>query len=40
VNAAPSRERFQQLDTLRAVAIAVVMLHHYINPPILLSALG
>ncbi len=35
-----SKERFQQLDALRAVAIAVVMLHHYINPPILLSGFG
>lgn len=35
-----SKDRFQQLDTLRAVAIAVVMLHHYINPPILLSGFG
>jgi peptidoglycan/LPS O-acetylase OafA/YrhL len=33
-------ERFQQLDALRAVAIAVVMLHHYVNPPILLSGFG
>jgi peptidoglycan/LPS O-acetylase OafA/YrhL len=33
-------DRFQQLDALRAVAIAVVMLHHYINPPILLSGFG
>jgi peptidoglycan/LPS O-acetylase OafA/YrhL len=40
VSAAPSRERFQQLDALRAVAITVVMLHHYINPPILLSGFG
>jgi len=40
MSAASSRERFQQLDTLRAVAIAVVMLHHYINPPILLSGFG
>ena len=35
-----SKDRFQQLDALRAVAIAVVMLHHYINPPILLSGFG
>lgn len=35
-----SRDRFQQLDALRAVAIAVVMLHHYINPPILISGFG
>lgn len=35
-----SRDRFQQLDALRAVAIAVVMLHHYISPPILLSGFG
>ncbi len=33
-------ERFQQLDALRAVAITVVMLHHYVNPPILLSGFG
>jgi peptidoglycan/LPS O-acetylase OafA/YrhL len=32
--------RFQQLDALRAVAIAIVMLHHYMNPPILLSGFG
>ena len=35
-----SADRFQQLDALRAVAIAIVMLHHYINPPILLSGFG
>ena len=35
-----SNERFQQLDALRAVAIAIVMLHHYISPPILLSGFG
>jgi peptidoglycan/LPS O-acetylase OafA/YrhL len=35
-----SKDRFQQLDALRAVAIGVVMLHHYINPPILLSGFG
>ena len=35
-----SRDRFQQLDALRAVAIAIVMLHHYINPPILVSGFG
>ena len=40
VSAASSRDRFQQLDALRAVAIVVVMLHHYINPPILLSGFG
>jgi peptidoglycan/LPS O-acetylase OafA/YrhL len=40
VRAFPSSDRFQQLDALRAVAIAVVMLHHYINPPILLSGFG
>jgi peptidoglycan/LPS O-acetylase OafA/YrhL len=40
VSAASSRDRFQQLDALRAVAIAVVMLHHYINPPILVSGFG
>ena len=40
MSAAPSKDRFQQLDALRAVAIAVVMLHHYINPPILLSGFG
>jgi len=40
VSAVASRGRFQQLDALRAVAIAVVMLHHYINPPILLSGFG
>jgi len=40
VSAISSRDRFQQLDALRAVAIAVVMLHHYINPPILLSGFG
>jgi len=40
VSAASSRDRFQQLDALRAVAIAVVMLHHYINPPILISGFG
>lgn len=34
------RGRFQQLDALRAVAISVVMLHHYINPPILVSGFG
>jgi peptidoglycan/LPS O-acetylase OafA/YrhL len=28
------------LDALRAVAIAIVMTHHYINPPILLSGFG
>ncbi len=38
--ALPSKDRFQQLDALRAVAIAVVMLHHYINPPILISGFG
>jgi peptidoglycan/LPS O-acetylase OafA/YrhL len=32
--------RFQQLDALRAVAIGIVMLHHYMNPPILLSGFG
>ena len=40
MSAASSKDRFQQLDALRAVAIAVVMLHHYINPPILLSGFG
>jgi peptidoglycan/LPS O-acetylase OafA/YrhL len=35
-----NNERFQQLDALRAVAIGVVMLHHYISPPILLSGFG
>lgn len=40
MNTGTSRDRFQQLDALRAVAIAVVMLHHYINPPILLSGFG
>ena len=40
MSAGPSKERFQQLDALRAVAISVVMLHHYINPPILLSGFG
>ncbi len=40
MNGTASNERFQQLDALRAVAIAVVMLHHYINPPILLSGFG
>jgi peptidoglycan/LPS O-acetylase OafA/YrhL len=40
VTALPSQNRFQQLDALRAVAIAVVMLHHYINPPILISGFG
>ncbi|HEX4085565.1 MAG TPA: acyltransferase [Chthoniobacteraceae bacterium] len=34
------RDRFQQLDALRAVAITVVMLHHFIDPPILLSGFG
>jgi peptidoglycan/LPS O-acetylase OafA/YrhL len=40
VSAVASRDRFQQLDALRAVAITVVMLHHYINPPILVSGFG
>jgi peptidoglycan/LPS O-acetylase OafA/YrhL len=40
VKAASSNDRFQQLDALRAVAIAIVMLHHYVNPPILLSGFG
>jgi peptidoglycan/LPS O-acetylase OafA/YrhL len=40
VSDSSSRGRFQQLDALRAIAIAVVMLHHYINPPILLSGFG
>ena len=40
MRASSSGDRFQQLDALRAVAIAVVMLHHYINPPILLSGFG
>jgi peptidoglycan/LPS O-acetylase OafA/YrhL len=40
VNTSASSDRFQQLDALRAVAIAIVMLHHYINPPILLSGFG
>ena len=40
MSASPSKDRFQQLDALRAVAIAIVMLHHYINPPILLSGFG
>jgi len=40
VRASSSSDRFQQLDALRAVAIAIVMLHHYINPPILLSGFG
>jgi peptidoglycan/LPS O-acetylase OafA/YrhL len=40
VSSTISKERFQQLDSLRAVAIGIVMLHHYINPPILLSGFG
>jgi peptidoglycan/LPS O-acetylase OafA/YrhL len=40
VSALAKSDRFQQLDALRAVAITVVMLHHYINPPILLSGFG
>ena len=40
VGSVASKERFQQLDALRAVAIAIVMLHHYIDPPILLSGFG
>lgn len=40
MNESPRSDRFQQLDALRAVAIAVVMLHHYINPPILISGFG
>ncbi|MGA3169817.1 MAG: acyltransferase [Chthoniobacteraceae bacterium] len=36
----PSHDRYRQLDTLRAVAISVVMLHHYVNPPLLLSGFG
>ncbi len=40
MSGASSKERFQQLDALRAVAIGVVMLHHYISPPILLSGFG
>ena len=40
MRATSSGDRYQQLDSLRAVAIAVVMLHHYINPPILLSGFG
>ena len=40
MSVAPRSDRFQQLDALRAVAITVVMLHHYIDPPILLSGFG